>query len=118
MRGLITVKKNYSYEKFEAYLLQDKTDYQFIEYKKAFDILLRSPLLNNRLNLNLAEKKVTVSEDGYPIDLYEKTSLRSNYLIEMMMILANLCVSETLTQTTTKYISREHKPPEKQDLKT
>ena len=117
MRGLITVKKNYSYEKFEGYLLQDRTEDQFIEYKKALDILLRSPLLNNRLNLNLAEKKVTVSEDGYPIDLYEKTSLRSNYLIEMMMILANLCVSETLTQTTTKYISREHKSPEKQALK-
>ena len=117
MRGLITVKKNYSYEKFEAYLLKEKTEDQFIEYKKAFDILLRSPLLNNRLNLNLAEKKVTVSKGGYPIDLYEKTSLRSNYLIEMMMILANLCVSETLTQTTTKYISREHKSPEKQALK-
>ncbi len=117
MRGLITVKKNYSYEKFEAYLLKEKTEDQFIEYKKAFDILLRSPLLNNRLNLNLAEKKVTVSEDGYPIDLYEKTSLRSNYLIEMMMILANLCVSETLTRTTTKYISRAHKSPEKQALK-
>ena len=35
----------------------------------------------------------------------------------MMMILANLCVSETLTQTITKYISREHKSPEKQALK-
>ena len=117
MRGLIEVKKNYSYEKFEAHLSKDKTEDQFIEYKKAFDILLRSPLLNNRLNLNLAEKKVTVSKGGYPIDLYEKTSLRSNYLIEMMMILANLCVSETLTQTTTKYISRAHKSPENQAIK-
>ena len=35
----------------------------------------------------------------------------------MMMILANLCVSETLTQTTTKYISREHKSPDKLALK-
>ncbi len=117
MRGLVTVKKNYSYEKFEAYLLKDKTENRFIEYKKAFHILQRSPLLNNRLNLNLAEKKVTVSKGGYPIGLYEKTSLRSNYLIEMMMILANLCVSETLAQAKTKYISREHKPPEKQALK-
>ncbi len=117
MRGLIKVKENYPYEKFEAYLLEDKTENQFIEYKKAFDILLQSPLLSNRLDLNLTEKKVTVSKGGYPIDLYEKTSLRSNYLIEMIMILGNLCVSETLTQTTTKYISREHKSPEKQALK-
>jgi len=35
----------------------------------------------------------------------------------MMMILANICVSETLNQSTTKYISREHKSPEKQALK-
>ncbi|MDC3075875.1 ribonuclease R [Paracoccaceae bacterium] len=117
MRGLITVKKNYSYEKFEVYLSQNKTENKFIEYKKAFDILQRSPLLNNRLNLNLAEKKITISEGGYPIDLYEKKSLRSNYLIEMMMILANLCVSETLTQAAIKYISREHKSPEKHALK-
>ena len=117
IRGLITVKKNYSYENFEAYLSQDKTRNRFIEYRKAFDILQQSPLLNNRLNLNLAEKKVAISDEGNPVDLYEKTSLRSNYLIEMMMILANLCVSETLTQSTTKYISREHKPPEKQALK-
>ena len=55
------IKRNYSYEKFEAYLLQDKTEDKFIEYKKAFEILLRSPLLNNRLNLNL-RKKVTVSK--------------------------------------------------------
>ena len=117
MRGLITVKRNYSYEKFEAYLLQDKTEDQFIEYMKAFDILLRSALFKIRLYLNLAEKKVSISEGGYPIDLYEKTSLRSNYLIEMMMVLTNLCVSETLTQATIKYISREHKSPEKQALK-
>ena len=117
MRGLITVKKNFSYEKFEEYLSKDKTKNRFIVYKKAFDVLRRSPLLKNRLNLNLAEKKVTISEGGYPIDLYEKTSLRSNYLIEMMMIVANLCVSETLTQTATNYISREHKSPEKQALK-
>ncbi len=117
MRGLITVKKNYSYENFEAYLSKDKTRDRYIEYKKAFEILLQSPLLNNRLNLNLAEKKVTISEEGNPVDLYEKTSLRSNYLIEMMMILANLCVSETLNQSTTKYISREHKSPEKKALK-
>ena len=75
MRGLITVKKNYSYEKFEAYLLQDKTEDQFIEYKKAFDILLRSPILNNRLNLNLAEKNAAVSKDGYPIDLVKRRVL-------------------------------------------
>ena len=117
MRGLITVKKNYTYEKFETYLSNDKTKNKFIEYKKALNILQQSPLLNNRLNLNLSEKKVKISDDGYPIDLYEKTSIRSNHLIEMMMILANLCVSETLTQSTTKYISREHKAPEKQALK-
>ena len=33
MRGLITVKKNYSYEKFEAYLSKNKTENRFIEYK-------------------------------------------------------------------------------------
>ena len=63
MRGLIPVKKNYSYEKFEAYLLKEKTEDQFIEYRKAFDIPLQSPL-NNRLNLNLAEKKVRFLKTG------------------------------------------------------
>ena len=117
IRGIITVKKNYSYENFDAYLSTDNTKNRFIDYKKALDVLQQSQLLNKRLNLNLAEKKVTLSEEGFPTDLYEKSNLKSNQLIEMMMILANICVSETLTQSTTKYISREHKSPEKQALK-
>ena len=117
IRGIITVKKNYSYENFDAYLSIGNTKNRFIDYKKALDVLQQSQLLNKRLNLNLAEKKVTLSEEGFPTDLYEKSSLKSNQLIEMMMILANICVSETLNQSTTKYISREHKSPEKQALK-
>ena len=117
IRGIITVKKNYSYENFDPYLSTDNTKNRFIDYKKALDVLQQSQLLNKRLNLNLAEKKVTLSEEGFPKDLYEKSSLKSNQLIEMMMILANICVSETLTQSTTEYISREHKSPEKQALK-
>ena len=117
IRGIITVKKNYSYENFDAYLSTGNTKNRFIDYKKALDVLQQSQLLNKRLNLNLAEKKFTLSEEGFPTDLYEKSNLKSNQLIEMMMILANICVSETLTQSTTKYISREHNSPEKQALK-
>ena len=117
MRGIITVKKNYSYENFEVYLSDCRTKKKYSVYKRALNILKQSPHLKNRLNLNLAEKKISISSEGYPIKLFEKKSLRSNELIEMMMILANLCVSQTLSQSITKYVSRYHETPDKHALK-
>ena len=65
----------------------------------------------------MAEKKIGFSSEGYPTNVYEKKSLRSNELIEMTMILANLCVSQTLSQSITKYLSRYHEMPDKHALK-
>ncbi len=117
IRGIITVKKNYSYENFDVYLSDCKTKKKYSVYKRALNILKLSPHLKNRLNLNLAEKKILLSSEGHPTKLFEKKSLRSNELIEMMMILANLCVSQTLSQSITKYVSRYHEMPDKQALK-
>ena len=117
IRGIITVKKNYSYEDFEAYLSDCKTKKKYSVYKRALNILKQSPHLKNRLNLNLAEKKISISSEGYPTKLFEKKSLSSNELIEMMMILANLCVSQTLSQSISKYVSRYHETPDKHALK-
>ncbi len=117
IRGIITVKKNYSYENFEIYLSDCKTKKKYSVYKRALNILKQSPHLKNRLNLHLAEKNISISSEGYPTKLIEKKSLRSNELIEMMMILANLCVSQTLSQSITKYISRYHETPDKHALK-
>ncbi len=117
IRGIISVKKNYSYENFEAFLSDCETKKKYSGYKRALNILKQSPHLKNRLNLNLAEKKISISSEGYPTNIFEKTSLRSNELIEMMMILANLCVSQTLSQSITKYLSRYHETPDKHALK-
>ena len=95
--------------------MQNKKKYGV--YKSALNILKQSPHLKNRLNLNLAEKKIAFSSEGYPTKVYEKNSLRSNELIEMTMILANLCVSQTLSQSITKYLSRYHEMPDKLALK-
>lgn len=117
IRGIISVKKNYSYENFEAYLSDCETKKKYSGYKRAFNILKQSPHLKNRLNLKLAEKKISISSEGYPTNIFEKACLRSNELIEMMMILANLCVSQTLSQSIKKYISRYHETPDKHALK-
>ena len=117
IRGIITVKKNYSYKNFEAYLSDCETKKKYSGHKRALNILKQSPHLKNRLNLNLAEKKISISSEGYPTNVFEKNSLRSNELIEMMMILANLCVSQTLSQSITKYLSRYHETPDKHALK-
>ncbi len=117
IRGIISVKKNYSYENFEAYLSDCATKKKYSGYKRALNILKESPHLKNRLNLKLAEKKISISSEGYPTNIFEKASLKSNELIEMMMILANLCVSQTLSQSITKYISRYHEKPDKHALK-
>ncbi len=117
IRGIITVEKNYSYKNFEAFLSDCKTKKKYSVYKKALNILKQSPHLKNRLNLNLAEKKISLSSEGYPTNVFEKNSLRSNELIEMTMILSNLCVSETLSQSITKYLSRFHEIPDKHALK-
>ena len=95
--------------------MQNKKNYSV--YKRALNILKQSPHLKNRLNLNLAEKKISISSEGYPTKLFEKKSLSSNELIEMMMILANLCVSQTLSQSISKYVSRYHETPDKHALK-
>ena len=117
VRGIITVKKNYSYENFEAYLSDSEIKKKYSGYKRALNILKQSQHLKNRLNLNLAEKKISISSQGYPTNVFEKNSLRSHELIEMTMILANLCVSQTLSQSITKYLSRYHETPDKHALK-
>ncbi len=96
-----------------------KIKHEFIRgiIKKALNILKQSPHLKNRLNLNLAEKKISLSSEGFPTNVFEKNSLESNELIEMTMILSNLCVSQTLSQSITKYLSRYHGIPDKHALK-
>ena len=65
-------------------------------------------MLKNRLGINLPEKSILLAKKDSEIKIYEKKHLKSNELIEYVMILTNISVSETLNKNSAKFISRIH----------
>ena len=69
-------------------------------------------MLNSRLLLNFSEKKIEIEHKKFEVKIFEKKQLKSNELIELLMILANTSVAELLRAKSINFISRVHPTPD------
>ncbi len=111
-RSLIKIANNFSYGKFNQFLEESSSENnKYAIYRKAYKALKQSELLNSRLLLNLSEKKIKIENKNFEIKIFEKKQLKSNELIELLMILANTSAAELLRAKSLNFISRVHPPP-------
>ncbi len=84
-------------------------------------ILRRQRFEKGAISFERPEMKVIVDETGKPLDVIQKESKESNWLIEEFMLLANRCVAEYVTKKckaknpTFVYRIHENPDPEKLD---
>ena len=111
-RNLIKISNNFSYEQFNKFLGKNSSkNKRYAIYQSVYEALKRSVLLNSRLLLNLSEKKIEIGNKNFEVKIFEKKQLKSNELIELLMILANTSVAELLRAKSINFISRVHPDP-------
>ena len=112
-RDLVKITSNFTYEQFNQFLEDGSCkDNKYVLYKKVYKTLKQSVLLNSRLLLNLSEKKIEIGDKNFGIKISKKKQLKSNELIELLMILANTSVAEFLSEKSINFISRIHSAPD------
>ncbi|OUX43132.1 hypothetical protein CBE37_02595 [bacterium TMED277] len=112
-RNFIKIANNFSYRQFNQFLeISFAENNEYAVYKRAYKILKRSMLLKNRLLLNFSEKKIEIGRKNFEVKIFEKKQLKSNELIELLMILANTSVAELLRTKSVNSISRIHPTPD------
>ena len=110
-RSFVKIKNNFSYTEFNKFLEKNPPNHKdYLIYRRAYKALKESNLLKNRLLLNIPEKKILIGNEAHEIKIFEKQQLKSNELIEFLMIIVNISVAKTLNEKSTKYISRIHPP--------
>ena len=110
-RSFVKIKNNFSYTEFNKFLDKNSPNHKdYLIYRRAYKALKESNLLKNRLLLNIPEKKILIGREAHEIKIFEKQQLKSNELIEFLMILTNISVAETLNEKSAKYICRVHPP--------
>ncbi len=112
-RNLIKIANNFSYGQFNQFLENSSPENnEYAVYKRAYIKLKHSTLLKNRLSLNLSEKKIELGRKNFEVKIFEKKQLKSNELIELLMILANTSAAELLRARSVNSISRIHPSPD------
>ncbi|MBL6777011.1 MAG: RNB domain-containing ribonuclease, partial [Alphaproteobacteria bacterium] len=81
-----------------------------------FSILKKARDKRGALNLDLAEKRIIMDEDGRPAEVSLRRQLPANQLIEEMMILANICAAETLEAGRHLCVFRIHDQPDPEKM--
>ncbi|MBK18025.1 MAG: ribonuclease R [Rhodospirillaceae bacterium] len=77
----------------------------------AFDTLERARINRGVLDLDLPERKISVSDQGQISGIEKRVRLDSHRLIEEFMILANVCAAETLESMNMPCMYRIHDEP-------
>ena len=84
----------------------------------AFRALLGARIARGTLDLDLPERKVTLSPAGEVIAVAPRPRLDSHRLIEEFMVLANVAAAEELERLTRPCVYRIHAPPSDEKLAT
>ena len=83
-------------------------------------ILRKQRFDNGAISFERPEMKVIVDETGKPVDVVQKESKESNWLIEEFMLLANRCVAEYVTKKckakNPTFVYRIHEDPDPEKL--
>ncbi len=122
VRGLMRSHSKLSYEQAEAIIQgKEKTKDKKLEevlltLSKAYKCLEKGQKKHPPLNLNIPETEITLDKQGKVKQVSKTKQLATHKLIEMFMIIANICAAETLEKHQRKFIYRVHDKPVREKL--
>ena len=113
-KSKIKVKYNLNYEEVEELIKKEKkgnhSKISIIKnLNKAYKFLENKT--NNPLNIKISEPTIETNIFNKSINLVSNKSLNSHKLVENFMIIANICVGETLSKSNFPVIYRHHEKP-------
>ena len=113
-KSKIKVKYNLNYEEVEELIKKEKKGNHskiFIikNLNKAYKFLENKT--NNPLNIKISEPMIETNIFNKSLNLVSNKSLNSHKLVENFMIIANICVGETLSKSNFPVIYRHHEKP-------
>ena len=113
-KSKINVKYNLNYEEVEELIKKEKkgnhSKISIIKnLNKAYKFLENKT--NNPLNIKISEPMIETNIFNKSLNLVSNKSLNSHKLVENFMIIANICVGETLSKSNFPVIYRHHEKP-------
>ena len=113
-KSKIKVKYNLNYEEVEELIKKEKkgnhSKISIIKnLNKAYKLLENKT--NNPLNIKISEPMIETNIFNKSLNLVSNKSLNSHKLVENFMIIANICVGETLSKSNFPVIYRHHEKP-------
>ncbi len=125
-RSIINSKKRLTYEEVENIIdnkiSSESYDPEILDVIKSlyqvYLILDKIRAKRGALNLELPEKKILFNDQNWPINVQKVYGLKSNKIIEELMILANVAAAEEIQKYNLKSIYRIHEPPSEEKYKT
>ena len=125
-RSIINSQKRLTYREVEN-IIDNKTPYSDYDNKvievieslyEVYLILQKLREQRGALNLDLPEKKIVFDDKNWPTEVKKVYGLKSNKIIEELMILANVCAAEEIQKYNSESIYRIHEPPSPEKYKT
>ena len=113
-KSKIRVKYNLNYEEVEELINKERKGKHSISIiiknlNKAYKFLKNKT--KNSLNIKISEPKIETNILNKSLNLVSNKSLNSHKLVENFMIIANICVGETLSKSNFPVIYRHHEKP-------
>ena len=125
-RSIINSQKRLTYREVEN-IIDNKTPYTDYDNKvievieslyEVYLILQKLREQRGALNLDLPEKKILFDDKNWPTEVKKVYGLKSNKIIEELMILANVCAAEEIQKYNSESIYRIHEPPSPEKYKS
>ena len=88
-----------------------KLEKQILLFDELAHIIRKTKIERGCLELDVPEIKITVDEQGFPIDVSKKVSRDAEKLIEDFMVLANEVVAKTVNKINMPFVYRIHENP-------
>ena len=113
-KSKIRVKYNLNYDEVEELINKEKKSNHsksiiIKNLNKAYKFLKNKT--KNSLNIKISEPKIETNILNKSLNLVSNKSLNSHKLVENFMIIANICVGETLSKSNFPVIYRHHENP-------
>jgi ribonuclease R len=119
--SVIRSKKRFTYEEAEEIIDRDVKNEmkdRLMMMVDAADRMQKNSIEKSRIDFDIPEVEIMLSETKEPILIREKKRLRTHKLIEHFMVAANSIVSEHLFKKTRKTLYRSHPQPDPEKLDT
>ena len=125
-RSIINSQKRLTYREVEN-IINNKTPYTDYDNKvievieslyEVYLILQKLREQRGALDLDLPEKKILFDDKNWPTEVKKVYGLKSNKIIEELMILANVCAAEEIQKYNSESIYRIHEPPSPEKYKS